>query len=111
MKPFTSKHCVQYLTKSSPFRQEEELTNQQKRKAKKVAKKVVKSMDKLSQAREIEGRHGFAEPLGSGANKKSERKQAAHDRKKEKAKKAYEKMSASEKAYVKIEGKKMRQKK
>jgi L-serine deaminase len=25
MKPFTSKHCEQYLTKSSPFRQEEEL--------------------------------------------------------------------------------------
>ena len=23
MKPFTSKHCMQYLTKSSPFRQEE----------------------------------------------------------------------------------------
>jgi|TARA_R110000751_G_scaffold123719_1_gene224748 hypothetical protein len=25
MKPFTSKHCAQYLTKSSPFRQEEDL--------------------------------------------------------------------------------------
>ena len=23
MKPFTSKHCAQYLTKSSPFNQEE----------------------------------------------------------------------------------------
>ena len=25
MKPFTSKHCAQYLTKSSPLNQEEEL--------------------------------------------------------------------------------------
>ena len=25
MKPFTSKHCIQYLTKSSPFNQREEL--------------------------------------------------------------------------------------
>lgn len=25
MKPFTSKHCTQYLTKSSPFNQREEL--------------------------------------------------------------------------------------
>jgi len=95
----------------SPFKQEEELTNKQKRKTKKVAKKVAKSMDKLSQAREIENRHGFAEPLGSGANKKSKRKEAAHNRKKEKAKKDYDKMSASEKARVKIESRKMRQKK
>jgi hypothetical protein len=89
----------------SPFKQEEELTNEQKRKAKKVAKKAVKSMDKLSQAEKIEGSHGY------GANKKSERKRAASDKKREKAKKLYKEMSASEKAYMEKEGKKMKEKK
>lgn len=102
MKPFTSKHSMQYLTKPSPLHNEEELTNTQKRKAKKVAKKAVKAMDKISQAEKIEGTHGY------GSNKKSERKRAAGDRKKEKAKKLYKEMSASEKDYMEKEGRKMR---
>ena len=99
-----NKFASPFMAKS-PFREEEELTNEQKRKAKKVAKKAVKAMDKLSQAEKIEGRHGY------GANKKSKRKRAASDRKKEKAKKDYKKMSASEKAHMEKEGRKMRNKK
>ncbi len=100
----SSKFASPFMAKS-PLLEKKELTDKQKRKAKKVAKKAVKSMDKLSQAEEIEGRHGY------GANKKSKRKRAASERKKEKAKKLYKEMSASERAHMEKEGKKMKQKK
>lgn len=46
MKPFTSKHCMQYLTKSSPFNQKEELTDKDKeRKAKKLNKTAKQLAD------------------------------------------------------------------
>lgn len=43
MKPFTSKHCMQYLTKESPFNQSEELAEKSKPEGK-VDKPKVKTI-------------------------------------------------------------------
>ena len=46
MKPFTSKHSMQYLTKvgAAPFRQEEELTDNDKERKGKKLKKTAKQL-------------------------------------------------------------------
>jgi hypothetical protein len=44
MKPFTSKHCTQYLTKSSPFNKKEELTDKDKERKAKKLKKTAKQL-------------------------------------------------------------------
>jgi|TARA_R110002126_G_scaffold234841_1_gene378770 hypothetical protein len=74
------------------------------RKVKKVARKAVKGMKKISQAKKIEGAHGY------GANKKSARKRVAGERKRTKAKEGYKNMTTAEKNQVEREGRKMQQK-
>jgi len=54
MKPFTSKHCIQYLTKESPLNQEKELINLYKTKGenKDLLKKDLTDKPKVKIARE-----------------------------------------------------------
>ena len=61
-------------------------------KAKKVARKAIKSQKLSQQARKIEGQHGY------GSNKKSERKNKKAARKKVKVTKVYNTMSTKGKA-------------